>query len=485
VCSKALGASADGTCTVAKAGYPGNPACGNGFACDGTSASCPGAQCVSDIDCLPTDYCAANGSCQPQKTRGAACSLMADCKTSGACRACQTGFCVDGVCCDTACNTLCQACAAALKQSGADGACGPAKDDTNPHKDACPMQPAASCGPDGMCDGNGACRMYWPFGTSCGQSQCNTQTNGVIGSACDGLGTCKQTNGASCSPYLCTNGTCPNACTLDTDCVPSAYCSPSGTCQSKKPGAAPCTSGRECAMGFCVDGVCCDRTCQGQCEACDVANNVGTCSSVLSGPPHGARAACTGVGLACGGECRGSSAACTYPPQGTACGSTCTNALATVSTCDGAGKCSASAAQACAGNLQCDATTGKCKTACATDADCTGGFVCGADHTCGARGGATCDGDHVVKNPGGADVDCAPYKCDGPRCRGNCASVADCVSPNICDTTGHCVAAPSQTSGDSGGCALAPGNASSGGAASALAVVLALAVRRKRRVVAP
>ena len=31
---------------------------------------------------------------------------------------------------------------------------------------------------------------------------------------------------------------------------------------------ATCTTGAQCASGFCVDGVCCDRACDGSCESC-------------------------------------------------------------------------------------------------------------------------------------------------------------------------------------------------------------------------
>src|SRR3954454_15543029 len=49
-----------------------------------------------------------------------------------------------------------------------------------------------------------------------------------------------------------------------------------------------CSNDADCGSGHCIDGVCCNRACDGQCEACDVTGSVGTCSPVM-GPPHGQR----------------------------------------------------------------------------------------------------------------------------------------------------------------------------------------------------
>ena len=62
-----------------------------------------------------------------------------------------------------------------------------------------------------------------------------------------------------------------------------------------------CSVGTQCASGLCVDKVCCNVACAGQCQACDIAPSRGTCSPVASGPPHGSRAACGGSRTTCGG----------------------------------------------------------------------------------------------------------------------------------------------------------------------------------------
>lgn len=67
---------------------------------------------------------------------------------------CPSGFCVDGVCCDTACTGECQGCSAAAKGGGADGECGPIPEGT--------LCLAAHCEdfdhlPDRFCDAAGVC----------------------------------------------------------------------------------------------------------------------------------------------------------------------------------------------------------------------------------------------------------------------------------------------------------------------------------------
>lgn len=55
----------------------------------------------------------------------------------------------------------------------------------------------------------------------------------------------------------------------------------------KRAGSNACLSAADCKSGFCTDGVCCDRACNGQCEACDVSGSVGTCAPILGTPRAG------------------------------------------------------------------------------------------------------------------------------------------------------------------------------------------------------
>jgi MYXO-CTERM domain-containing protein len=101
-----------------------------------------------------------------------------------------------------------------------------------------------------------------------------------------------------------------------------------------------CGDVSDCDAVACVDGVCCDRACDGSCEACNVEGKVGTCSPV-TGAPVGARS-CSGTGT-CAGKCDGTKATCTYPTSATACGATtCVDDVRTSFACDGAGACKTS-----------------------------------------------------------------------------------------------------------------------------------------------
>jgi hypothetical protein len=84
--------------------------------------------------------------------------------------ACASGFCVDGVCCTSACAGTCMTCAAA----GSLGTCTQAEVGTDP-RDECPDETAATCGRDGVCDGAGACRKY-AQGTICAAPSCTDST---------------------------------------------------------------------------------------------------------------------------------------------------------------------------------------------------------------------------------------------------------------------------------------------------------------------
>lgn len=127
-----------------------------------------------------------------------------------------------------------------------------------------------------------------------------------------------------------------------------------------------CAVAADCISGICVDGVCCDAACADQCEACDVAGSVGTCTPV-TGAPHGNRTACVTV-CACDGT---DTAKCTN--NGNECDigvcsddHTLHNPDGTVSDCTPF-KCAAS---------------GTCATSCANVDDCVAPNICSPDGQC-------------------------------------------------------------------------------------------------------
>ncbi len=137
------------------------------------------------------------------------------------------------------------------------------------------------------------------------------------------------------------------------------------------PNGYSCSTDDECASAHCVDDVCCDAACAGQCEACDAPNNVGTCAAI-AGLPHGGRPACSGSGV-CAGSCDGSKGdACNYPGAAVSC-SSCTSDVETLGQCDGSGSCEEQAPTPCA-PYACGAEV--CRTSCASNTDCVGGTTC-------------------------------------------------------------------------------------------------------------
>ena len=100
-----------------------------------------------------------------QLTNGGACKAATDCAS---------GYCVDGVCCNTACAGACRSCALA----SARGTCTPIAANSLDNRNVCKDQGVASCGTNGRCDGAGGCAKY-ATGTVCGGEKCaRTSTPG-------------------------------------------------------------------------------------------------------------------------------------------------------------------------------------------------------------------------------------------------------------------------------------------------------------------
>jgi len=175
------------------AAYIFSDACATDVDC-GTTGYCDAgtcrAGCSHDSECPSGRYCAADGLCRIPFGTAHACgdaTLGGGCKEPG-CAICTTGHCVDAVCCNSACDSTCEACAASLT-GGEDGSCLPIAADQDP-EDECAEGPdfPASCLADGSCDGKRACRAFAKSGASCGDTVCSDGR--VTGSICDGAGTC-------------------------------------------------------------------------------------------------------------------------------------------------------------------------------------------------------------------------------------------------------------------------------------------------------
>lgn len=117
---------------------------------------------------------------------------------------------------------------------------------------------------------------------------------------CDSHGNCP-------SDYQCQNRccTCQTACTGDGGCPAPLNCAGNGCCihGGLQPGQS-CTENSKCASGHCVDDVCCNTACGGNCDRCNLSGFEGTCKLVDD--------ACTGNCDKCGlsGNCEADSTHC-------------------------------------------------------------------------------------------------------------------------------------------------------------------------------
>ena len=442
------------------------------WVCKGNACASP---CSDNTDCVAGNYCdTTSGDCKPLEPVGSPCVVNAECTST---------FCADSVCCSAECTGDCNACKASLKESGTDdGTCGPAAAGTDP-RGRCTADDPATCARNGFCDGSGACALY-PSGSVCGAATCSN--NAPTGFLCDGAGSCATMTAPPCDPYACATDSCRTTCALDGDCAANAYCE-GGQCVAQFPDGDACTEGRECASGFCIDGYCCDRACDGQCEACDATGSEGACTGI-TGEPHGGRPACPG---ATGSDPCGARS-CDPSQSVTSCagfvGSTvecrsqsCAGGIETVGAfCDGTGECPAEKLIECAPYV-CGAD--QCRTECDGDDDCTDGSVCDLP-TKKCISGSACVDDFTVQEVGKGPESCEPYRCIAGSCLERCTDTTDCVSSHVCDSdTSQCVSAGKGSgSGDEGGCGCeVPGRRNRPAPVWALIAATAVALSRARR----
>jgi hypothetical protein len=335
---------------------------------------------------------------------------------------CASGFCVDGVCCTTACTGTCMTCAAA----GSVGTCMPAEVGTDP-RDECPDDGVATCGRDGACDGAGACRKY-AQGVMCAEASCAGSTM-TLAARCDANGTCPAPATQSCAPFMCgANGVCQTVCSKDAECVSPNTCI-NASC-GKKPLGGACTAAAECNSGFCEQGACCTTACPGTCKSCALAGTAGTCSTVPAGQdPLGQCADSGAMGCGLDGTCDGAGACRKYLAGTTCTAPTCTTGTERATAkCDGAGVCVAGAVHDCTPYI---CGPNACATTCAVPTDCAQDFTC-IGGTCKKKsGGATCAG----------AAECATGFCEQGVCCDK-ACPGPCTACNLPGTGGVCSNVP-------------------------------------------
>jgi subtilisin-like proprotein convertase family protein len=277
----------------------GTEECADGFKCK--NGACL-VMCTTNDDCQTGRYCDGT-ACQLSKDNGQTCSTSAECSS---------GNCVDGYCCDSACNGTCEAC----NVSGSAGTCTAHAASTDPDNDCiaclvcngsggcvnvpdgddpvddCQLSEAGTCGLNGVCNGTGTC-SFWPATQVCAAASCGVASDGLHYEAkaqrsCSGAGACAAVTPSSCGAYRCSkvNGEthlCGTACTAATDCVAGFYCDATSKCVAKSAVGTACTTGDSCMSGYCTDGYCCDKSCNGPCVACNLAGKNGTCTALENG----------------------------------------------------------------------------------------------------------------------------------------------------------------------------------------------------------
>ncbi len=287
-----------------------------------SNADCPSASCVDGVCCnaprcgtCETCAGASPGRCAPVQNQEDADSCPASngqsCSATGACKValgkpaasaveCASGFLVDGVCCDTACDGSCQACRDDLKASGQrSGVCDHARDGLDPH-DSCASDDATTCQRDGTCDGRGKCRLY-AVGTGCGAASC--VDNRATGRLCNGFGTCGESaDGVSCGLYACRPSVgCTSTCATNADCGARSHCEASqcvanegASCDGDHTVFTPDDKATDCGKFKCA-GATCKASCVSllDCVSPAVCNAENKCVGDDIAPPDDGGGGCS------------------------------------------------------------------------------------------------------------------------------------------------------------------------------------------------
>ncbi len=276
---------------------------------------------------------------QAQNGVGSACTSNSDCSPT------TSNNCVDGVCCDPTCSGTCLSCAQA-KTGQPDGTCTQVQTG---------QQTTNRCTAAGSACSNGACLPAHCLNGTKDADETDVDCGGscpacVVGKACQQATDCAGSNcvdGVCCNPTNCF-GTCRSCAQAKTGlpdgtcgpvtagqqstsgCVAAGQaCSSSGTCAPAHcfngvkdgdetdvdcggPSCASCAVGNACTTSSdcspttsdnCIDGVCCGRTCFGDCRSCAQATTGqanGTCAQVLDMNPT---TSCPGNEACTSGKC--------------------------------------------------------------------------------------------------------------------------------------------------------------------------------------
>jgi len=164
---------------------------------------------------------------------------------------CQTGRCVDKVCCNVSCTVPCKAC----NLPGKEGTCLYIAAGQDPDNECSATSPG-TCGQDGACDGKGKCRLH-AKGTQCKTGQCSSFNGKILGlTQCDGAGSCNVVTSISCAPFSCDTTThkCFTSCSKSKHCPGYYGCNKAtGKCYTTCTNDNQCNGNGECEKGKCVE----------------------------------------------------------------------------------------------------------------------------------------------------------------------------------------------------------------------------------------
>ncbi len=470
-------------------GGPCGATCGPMEGCQ-VDGDCQGGSCSGAV-CLPTCFDQVQNNDEADVDCGGMCAPCDNGETCAGGADCASSFCADGVCCDTACGSECEACTATLKGGGVDGQCGAIAAGTDPEDECAPEAPETCGNLDGTCSGALGCTKH-PAGTACGDAPSCAAGTATNQDTCSGAGSCTDNGTTPCGLYACGAAACNATCSSNADCAANGYCDMgTGTCVPKKPVGQVCSANSMCQSGSCADGVCCNAACGGTCQACNLAGSLGTCSFIASGTDPGdtdcpgATSVCNGAGLCktttgaacamasqclsafcadgvcCNTACNTTCQACSGAKTGGANG-TCANVPSNQDPdnecaggdCNGAGACEAANGAACTLAAQCQ--SGFCVDGFCCNAACSGSCQACSNAKSGGPSG-TCTSIPSNQDP---DNECAGGDCNGA---GVCeaANGAACSANAQCQS-GFCVDGFCCNAACSGSCQ-ACSNAKSGG----------------------
>lgn len=402
---------------------------------------------------------------------GGACTLASQC---------DTGFCEDGVCCETAC-AACKKCDVA----GSVGTCSTITSTEDTSGATC--SGTSWCNATGSCvtktAKGGACTVTTGTSLECATGFCVGDVVGGAGVCCDTActGGCQSCLGADTGG---TTGTCANvtaggkrtgtkttalcgAATATSSCGNDGTCNGAGGCRKwvsttvcvaascasatseKKTsycdgaGACGATAATACGAGYACVGTACKTSCggDGDCASTHYCSG-GTCvpkkdngTTCVAGNECKTGQCPTQDKVCCDAACSGLCESCLGAKKGSGADGTC-GAIASGGDPDG--ECPDPPAYACSspgGMGVCDGAR-KCLEFAKAGAPCAAGTTC----TAGEQTGKSCDGAGNCKS--GTVTKCSPYKCDatGVACLAKCTADSDCADANLffCDKLGLC-----------------------------------------------